>query len=128
MSEALIGVVIGGLIGSIIPVINLVQEHNRWMRERKLEYLKQERERLNITYVDLLKKISDLVSKDKYSLDVATNILLTVPSRVAEEFWKFVSIEQDVTQKSKAEFIAAITLEMRKSLSDFDKQIKDLIG
>ena len=44
MSEALIGVIIGGAIASISPIVQLYFGHLHWKRDAKLAYLKEERQ------------------------------------------------------------------------------------
>ena len=43
MSETLWGVLIGGLLASIMPLVTVARDERRWQKEQKLSFLRDER-------------------------------------------------------------------------------------
>ena len=83
MSEILIGVIIGGLIASIFPVVTLIVDHRHWVRESKLEHLRSERKRLENKYSKNLKMFSKAIGENSYSSDMIMEFILTMPKEVS---------------------------------------------
>ena len=126
MSEILLGVIIGGLIASIAPIINMSLEHRRWKRQAKLEYLKQERQRFNDLYTKTYEKLSRAISENKYSVDLATTVDILMSKEISEYFWGFIRAEK---KNAKAGQLALfnITSMMKKHIAQFDDEIRKLI-
>jgi uncharacterized membrane protein YccC len=64
LSDTLIGVIIGGMIASITPLVMLILDHRRWQRESKLEHLRSERKRLEIMFKENLQRLSKAIAKN----------------------------------------------------------------
>jgi hypothetical protein len=75
MSEGLIGVVIGGVIGSIVPVVTLMMTQSRWKREIHLAYLKEERARLEKFFSEHYQRLSTSMHQDALAPDLMAECL-----------------------------------------------------
>jgi len=126
MSDILIGVIIGGLIASITPVLTLIVDHRHWIRESKLEHLRSERKRLENIYSKNLKSFSKAIGENSYSSDMIMEFLLTMPKDISATFKEFMSDPNKTDTKSKKAYINTVLL-MKKSLSDIDKKIENII-
>ena len=126
MSEILIGVIIGGLIASITPVLTLIVDHRHWIRESKLEHLRSERKRLENKYSKNLKMFSKAIGENSYSSDMIMEFILTMPKDISTTFKEFMSDPNKTEAKSKKAYINTVLL-MKKSLTDIDKKIEDII-
>ena len=126
LCEALIGVVIGGIIASIAPLAHLFADHRRWERETKLSHLREERNRLEQIYSETLTKLSDAMKKSSYPSDMISDILILMPKDVSELFETWMTEEDHDSTKAKHTYMN-ICVAMKRSLADLDKRIKDAI-
>jgi len=126
MSETIIGVIIGGLIASIMPVITLISEHRRWKRETKLEYLKTERARLESTYEKTLTEFAEGMKKNFYSSNMTSDIEILFPKEISDKFWGFIADKDKSEEKCRNAYFE-LALAMKKSLKELDSQIRDTI-
>ena len=126
MSDILIGVIIGGLIASITPVLTLIVDHRHWVRDSKLEHLRSERKRLENKYSKNLKMFSKAIGENSYSSDMIMEFILTMPKDISTTFKEFMSDPNKTEAKSKKAYINTVLL-MKKSLTEIDKKIEDII-
>jgi hypothetical protein len=66
MPDILLGVIIGGLITSITPIIMIILDHRRWKRQARLEQRRLERKRLEKVFRENLKRFSKAISENSY--------------------------------------------------------------
>ena len=99
MSDALLGVIVGGAIANIGIIISLIFEYLKWKREKKVEYLQKKRERLEI----LLKSLDERITKALFSegealfpRDLVVDIFHACPKNVSDAFMELV----EATHKS----------------------------
>ncbi len=122
MSETLKGVILGGIIASITPVITLLLNHFRWKKDAKLEYLKSERRRLEQLYSETMESLSEAMGKNQYSTKILSDIMILMPKNISDEFHSWMKKGEDPTKGHMN-----IAVEMKKSLAEIDNQIKELI-
>lgn len=127
MSDTLIGVIIGGVIGSIAPFSTLVLGHFRWKRESKLEYLKLDRVRLEGLIEKTLKQSAEGMKQNSYSSDMSSDIMILMPSEVSEKFLDFMRDDEKTELKCKHAYMD-LALEMKKALSAVDAEIRKLVS
>jgi len=125
--EALLGVIIGGLIASIAPIITLIANHGRWKWEAKLEYLRAERHRLEELYRETLDKLDKAMAENKYPSQMISDICVLMPKPVADRFDTWMSEKNKDATKGQQAYLA-ICAEMKRSLADIDEKIKELIN
>lgn len=126
MSEALIGVVIGGLIASIAPVVSLLTASRRWKLEKKLEHLRAERARFEKLSSEMLPQLAEAMAKNSYPSPMMSDILVLMPKPVGDRFEIWMAEKDKDELKGKFAFMG-ICVEMKKALSDIDRKIGELI-
>jgi gas vesicle protein len=127
MSDTLIGVILGGIIASITPVITLIINHKRWKREMKIEYLKEERRRLEKLYSETLEGLGEAMAKNSYPSQMTSDILILMPKSVSSIFNDWMKVEDKSKSKGQQTYMD-IAVEMKKSLAAIDAQINELIS
>lgn len=126
MSEALIGVVIGGVLSGLGAWIAIVIQHQRWVIEKRIKRLNEKRERLEMAYERTLIELSDCMKTDVYSAHMSSNIDFLFPEVVFEAFDKFVE-DEDKSEKNKRVHYFNITYAMKRSLKNIEDQIDEII-
>jgi hypothetical protein len=126
MFDTLIGVIIGGLIASITPIVMLVIDHRRWKRESKLEHLRSERRRLAAVFSKNLKGFAKAVLDNSYSSDMIMDFILNMPKDVSTKFREFMTDPNKTDAKCKKAYMN-VALSMKASLSDIDHKIENII-
>jgi gas vesicle protein len=127
MSEILIGVIIGGLIASIAPIITLFIDHRRWRNESKLAYLLSERKNLETIYGKNLKRFSKAIAENSFSSDMISDFLISMPQEVSQTFKAFM-VDPNKTEKKCKQFYLNLAAAMRKSLTEIDNNIKAIVS
>jgi hypothetical protein len=126
MSDTLIGVVIGGVIASITPLVMLILDHRRWQRESKLEHLRSERMRLEKVFRENLKRFSKAIAENNFASDMIMDFILTMPKDISIKFKEFLADPNKTDSKSKKAYMS-IALSMKKMLSEIDSKVENLI-
>jgi len=126
MSDTLIGVIIGGMIASITPLVMLILDHRRWQRESKLEHLRSERKRLERMFRENLQRLSKAISKNSYPSDMMMDFLLTMPKEISILFKEFLADPDKTDSRCKKAYMS-IVLSMKKTLSEIDSKIENII-
>lgn len=127
MSDTLIGVIIGGLIGSISPFSTLILGHYRWKRESKLEYLKSERICLQGLFERTLEHFAEGMKENSYSSNMASDIMILMPSEISEKYLDFMADKDKTELKCKHAYMD-LALAMKKILSSIDADIRELVS
>ena len=126
MSDTLIGVIVGGIIASIVPIINLWLGHKRWKSEASLEYLKSERRNKEELYSEILRKLADSMANNKYPIPMISDIMIFTPRAISDRFYSWMDEKNKDASKAR-EALLEISVEMKRSLAEIDEQIKQLI-
>ena len=126
MSDILIGVIIGGMIASITPLVMLILDHRRWQRESELEHLRSERKKLERIFRENLKRFSKAIVKNSYASDMIMDFLLTMPKEIAIKFKEFLADPNKTDSRCKKAYMS-IGLSMKKTLSEIDSKIENII-
>lgn len=125
MSETLQGVLVGGVIASLAPVITLLVETRRWRIEMRVAQLRLTRERLEKLFSEITKALLDGVETGVYPIEMYANMDLHLPQGVRDALDKFLT-ETDKSKKTMRGHYMFIELEMKKALARIDKEIDDL--
>lgn len=126
MTETLQGVIIGGSIASIIPIIAMINDHIKWKKERKIEYLKMKKDKLEQKFKDVYKEISEGKIKEKYPVDVVSDITSILSENVSAEITKFIYLKSDDHEKVILA-LYDISRAMKVELKDIEKEIELVI-
>ena len=127
MPDILLGVIIGGLIASITPIVMIILDHKRWQRQSRLEQLRFERKRLEKIFRENLKRFSKAIAENNYPSDMIMDFILTMPKEVSSKFKEFLADPDKTDAKLKKTYINVV-LAMKKTLSDIDSEIENIIS
>ena len=123
MPDILLGVIIGGLIASITPIVMIISDHRRWQRQAALEQLRLERKRLERMFRENLKRFSKAISENSYPSDMIMDFILTMPKEVSTKFKEFLANPNKTDATCKKALINVVS-SMKKNLSDIDSKIE----
>ena len=126
MSDALLGVIIGGLIASVTPIIMLILDHKRWQRQATLEQLKFERNRLEKIFRANLKRLARAIAENSYPSDMIMDFILTMPGEVSAKFKEFLADPEKTDAKCNKAYMTIVS-SMKMALSDVDRRIENII-
>lgn len=127
MPDILLGVIIGGFIASITPIIVIILDHRRWQRQATFEQLRLEQKRLEKMFRENLKKFSKAISENSYPSDMIMDFILIMPSEISIKFKEFLANPNKTDAVCKKTIINVVSL-MRKNLSDIDNEIERIIS
>jgi len=132
MSEGLLGVLIGGVIATIGTVVGVRYDWMKWKKEKKLEHLRDKRERLATLFRDVSNGIEQDMVADRLDLNRITNIRILCPQSVIDAFDSMIDYRLDQKEKSGVinisglgPYFAKITQAMKTCLGEIDKQIEE---
>ena len=126
MSDAILGVIVGGVIASIAPLSMLYFNHLHWKREAKLNHLKAERARLESLSKKTLARLTKAMAENSYPSDMTADIITFMPEEVITRFNTFMC-EPDITEKKCKVAYLELAREMKSMVANIDKQISDLL-
>lgn len=122
MVDMLIGVVVGGLIASLAPLVTLILDQKRWKRESELEQLRIERERLERSFRYNLTDLFRAMRENNFPSEMISEFTLTMPKEVAARFREFLADPEKTDAKCRKAYMDIVVL-MKKSLAAVDARI-----
>ena len=126
MLDILLGVIIGGLIASMAPIVMIILDHRRWKRQSTLDQLRFERKRLEKLFRENLKRLSRAITENSYPSDMIMDFILTMPKEVSTNFKEFLVDPNKTDSECKKAYINVFS-SMKKTLSDIDSNIENII-
>jgi Na+-transporting NADH:ubiquinone oxidoreductase subunit NqrF len=127
MSDTLLGVLIGGLIGSAVPLSTLIFNHLHWKQEAKLTHLTNERSRLEQLFEKNLERLGEAMANNSYSSVMSAEIAMLMPKRISVLYNNFMD-DSDHSEKNCKIVYLEIALAMNKSLAETDRKIAALVS
>lgn len=127
MSDALIGVVLGGLIGWVSPLLTLRYTERRWRLEAKLQYLKSERDRFEKLYERNLERFAKGIAENSYSSEMAAEIFALMPKEIADLYEKWMSEKDKDDFKQRVAYLEMASA-MKRDLAKRDGDIHALFN
>lgn len=126
MSDALFGVLLGGLIGWIAPLLTLRYGEKRWRFEIKLTHLKADRDRFERLYEEALKLFGEGAATNSYSTPMIADFLVLFPREISEIF------EKHMHNKEKSEegilgTVLELAAAMKRDLRSRDDEIRKFL-
>ena len=126
MSETLLGVLIGGAIGSVAPLIALFWDQRRWRQEKRLMYLQSERQRMEHLFAATYEKLGTAMANNSYPIDMLADLGVLMPKEVNKRFHEW--MEKSPKDEADARVaLLEISLSMREALAALDKKIEATI-
>ena len=126
MPDALIGVVIGGLIAWIAPLMTLRYSERRWRFELKLNHLKAERDRFEKLYEENLDLFAKGVAENSYSSIMSANMLVLMPKEINDVYEKWMG-EKDKSELKKKHVYLDMAAAMKQDIARRDAEIRELL-
>lgn len=126
MSDVLIGVVIGGLIGWIAPLMTLRYSERRWRFELKLNHLKAERDRFEKLYEENLELFGKGLAENAYSSIMSANMLVLMPKELDDVYEKWMG-EKDKSELKKKNVYLEMVAAMKRDIARRDAEIRDFL-
>ncbi|SRR6266540_665522 len=124
LSESLKGVVIRGVIAMVLPAVTLGIELWKWRREKRLEHLKGERERLAALFDELSEKIVDAKLGGSYPVEMLAKISRRCPHEIGDAFTELRK-EKDETRYNL--HYLRLQQVMQKKLAEIDEKIEKAV-
>lgn len=126
MSEALIGVLIGGLIGWVAPLLTLRYGERRWRFETKLAHLNAERLRFEAHYEKALQLFSKGAAENSYSSNMIADFLVLFPPELTEMFEEHMHNKDNSEERIRSTYLQ-LAAAMKRDLRARDKQIRECL-
>jgi gas vesicle protein len=127
MTDTLLGVVIGGLIGWIAPLMTLRYGERRWKFEARLNELKSVRERFERLYESNLKLLGEGMTQNSYSSNMTSDILVLMPKEISDLFSEHMAETENTELKTKHMYLG-IAAAMKRDLKARDAEILALFA
>lgn len=117
MNDTLLGVIIGGLIGWITPLLTLRYSERRWQFEAKLNHLKSERDKFESLYERTVVALDERGDERMLSIKMLADIIVLMPEEVRTAFDLYVESSVKATPEKRVqylEFIAAMKRDLKQ--------------
>lgn len=125
MNDALIGVVVGGLIAWVAPLLTLRYTERRWRFDARMNYLNSERERFEKLYENNLERFAKGIIDNSYSSEMAAEIFALMPKEIGELYKGWMSEKDKDDHKRKVVYLEMASA-MKRDLASRDKEIRAL--
>lgn len=127
MSEALVGVVVGGLIAALVQFVTARTGEKRWQFELRLSHLKPERGRLEKIFEESLKSFGEGMANNSYPSNMIADFSLVMPSSVKDKFFEIMDEENRSIERTRQCYLD-MAIEMKTALAEIDTKIEELVG
>lgn len=129
MSEVLVGVIVGGLIVAIVPLVTLYYQNLQWNKEKKVEHLRLKRDRLEKLYERLSKQVEKGLMEGKWESGILALMYVHASEHVKTVFDKHLeNLKGKERGESEAVFFnkafVEVTAAMEAHLSQIDDEIE----
>ena len=125
MNETLLGVLLGGLIGWIAPLLTLRYGERRWKFEAKLSHRKAERNRFESLYERTIVSIEENADEGNLSIRMLADIIVLMPEEVRKAFDDYIESGDRQQAKDKMKYLELVAA-MKRDLKARDKAIDAL--
>lgn len=120
--DAIIGVLVGGLIASIIPLITLRVNSEKWRKEKRILYLEQKKQKLEIVFNELNKDLFDALAGNKNNSKIVDYTFLC-PGNVLSLSGKIFNSIVDGDSEKASIMLSQLNVMMGDYLKEIDKEI-----
>jgi hypothetical protein len=79
MTDALVGVIVGGVLASVMPILNFFRDGKRWKLEKRLERARERKRQFEEQAESVLKRLSKAMSDNLYPSEMISDIGLYMP-------------------------------------------------
>jgi hypothetical protein len=127
MTEALWGVIIGGLIASVTPVFNVLVESRKWQLSQRTTHLRLRRDQFEKLFDEVYQALLDGQAQTGLNMpiEIWAKLDLHLPTSVMNELEKLFE-EKDRTPEKMRGHLFSIQLAMKASIAKLDREIERL--
>lgn len=129
MSDAIIGVIIGGLLTGSITIFGMYMQHKKWKIEQKVKRLQSKKEEYLKIYDEILPKLKKAVHEGSHDTDMISSLKIYFPEHIFQKLADIVRKKTTTDIKDtdlKQEFIN-ISSAIKTLTVDIDKEIDELL-
>lgn len=127
MKEAIIGfvgVVVGGSIGLLGTILVFILEHEKWKKEKTIENLRIRKTDLEKRFETCLNNMEKTFETSTWNADSVFDVMYLFPENVVRAYHE---IKITGTEKEKRESYYKLMGEMKKSISEIEREIQEKI-
>lgn len=125
MNDALIGVVVGGLIAWVAPLLTLRYTERRWRFEAKMNYLKSERDRIERLYELNLERFAEGIAENSYSSVMCAEVFALMPREIGDLYESWMAEKEKDDFKRRVVYLEMASA-MKRDLAKRDEEIRAL--
>lgn len=125
MNDTLLGVLVGGLIGWITPLLTLRYSERRWQFEAKLNHLKSERDKSESLYERTVVALEERNDDKLLSIKMLADITVLMPEEVRTAFDLYIESSVEDISESRVKYLEFIAA-MKRDLKQRDSAINAL--
>lgn len=126
MNDTIIGVVVGGLIAWITPLLALRYGERRWKAEALLNVMKADRDRMEQLYERALRLFADGMVTNSYSTNMIADFMVLMPKDIYDLFIEHMKDKDKSEPKSKSAYLE-IAAAMKRDLRARDEEMRGLL-
>jgi len=126
MNDAILGVIIGGVLTGSGTWIAMWLQHKKWKIEQKIRILENKKDRLELLSRTTLDKLSRCMHENAYDSGMLSDLDFLFPENISKVFNEFM-VKEPKSDKDKKFGYYDIAREMKKCISDIDKEIENLL-
>jgi gas vesicle protein len=126
MNDTLLGVLAGGLIGWIAPLLTLRYSERRWKTEALIALFQAERERMESMYESALKSFATGAAENNYSSNMTADFMVLMPKEIGDLYIAHMKDCEKSDQKTKGTYLD-LAAAMKRDLKARDEAIKSLL-
>jgi len=127
MTNQLIGVLLGAIIASIVPICTLVISTRKWKIEKRIEQLKEKHDRLESMYEDCLKKLLDGLTNNAYSSDFTSSLLVFGSAEAVRIFNEHIDTKNKTIKDAKTVYLN-MAIAAKTHLKEISDEIDSLLA
>ena len=126
MNEALLGVIIGGVIASILPIIIFFDSRSKWEKEKKMARLEQKKELYKNQFEKASQELLRLLEEKRTGADIFF-FDISLPEEVRKEYQKLLDERKSNPESIKSNYFR-LDISMKKYIKTIDDEIDKLIN
>ena len=124
MNDTLLGVIVGGLIGFIAPLLTLRYGERRWKFEANIAHLKSERDRFASLYEKTIEDIESNAGSRELPIKTLADITVLMPNEIFKAFDSY--FEPGIAAEDRKARFLELVAAMKKDLRSRDNAIAAL--
>ena len=124
MNDTLLGVIVGGLIGWIAPLLTLRYGERRWKFEANLMHLKSERDKFATLYEKTIENIESNAGSSALPIKTLADIIVLMPNEISKAFDSY--FEPGITDEDRRTRYLELVAAMKRDLRSRDNAIAGL--